>query len=625
MKPLLSRWLLLWLRARKVPSLTDEEILHFLSVGNKSRIDVIEKMKRHLHDEHLKMMNLGHDWLNSFLPFVLSKINRVHFGLLQPHDLRLLEESGVKIPTSRKLVAVPFVAKDVPSRASEFAHPDVLIGVTILAYRYEGLRKSDFKLMLKMMKDCLEDEGGPYKDRPTYQRFEHWILTCGKAIRGSKKRPKPGQKYLFIEQKTDEDLALKARLEKRYKDSIFGQIFDVEEDLIWPIQLIDGNDKEQFKVLFPLLSRLPHAVMYYLNDLIFPEVLAYQGLKLSACGQELGGDLLFGKKIGFSGTPSDILPQELGSCQYERGSDGKVVHYLTSPDIAKIEMVPAKWDAKSILEMIAQANPPYHALIDTGALITGMTNKAAAEYMLKVGLSTMKGVVFLDEEDRQMVLLRQGMKVVKLADCGLAFGERFSFYDHVHTTGMDIKQAVDARAALTLGKDMVFRDYAQGAFRMRGIGKGQTIILFVTPEVNDLIKKHVSIGATGKAGAPGVGDATNSVRFLKDVVSWLVINSMRVDSIQYNLLCEQSVSNIWRKRCFNVLMKGYRDIDSMDRCSPQVVRALKVFRERLDFEIENSIPLSIKYSEKIKKLIDSNGYVDFFLNLIKVVNDFHLC
>ena len=46
---------------------------------------------------------------------------------------------------------------------------------------------------------------------------------------------------------------------------------------------------------------------------------------------------------------------------------------------------------------------------------------------------------------------------------------------------MDIKQAVDACAALTLGKDMVFRDYAQGAFRMRGIGRGQTICLLITP------------------------------------------------------------------------------------------------------------------------------------------------
>ena len=28
--------------------------------------------------------------------------------------------------------------QDVPSRSSEFAHPDVAIGLTILAYRYEA-------------------------------------------------------------------------------------------------------------------------------------------------------------------------------------------------------------------------------------------------------------------------------------------------------------------------------------------------------------------------------------------------------------------------------------------------------------------------------------------------------
>lgn len=41
--------------------------------------------------------------------------------------------------------------------------------------------------------------------------------------------------------------------------------------------------------------------------------------------------------------------------------------------------------------------------------------------------------------------------------------------------GMDIKQGLSAVAAVTLGKDMTFRDYAQGAFRMRGIGKGQKV------------------------------------------------------------------------------------------------------------------------------------------------------
>ena len=48
---------------------------------------------------------------------------------------------------------------------------------------------------------------------------------------------------------------------------------------------------------------------------------------------------------------------------------------------------------------------------------------------------------------------------------------------------MDIPQASNAIAVLTLGKDLTFRDYAQAAYRMRGIGKGQRIIVFVSPQV----------------------------------------------------------------------------------------------------------------------------------------------
>jgi hypothetical protein len=60
-----------------------------------------------------------------------------------------------------------------------------------------------------------------------------------------------------------------------------------------------------------------------------------------------------------------------------------------------------------------------------------LRTQAAAEYLLKCGLEGLKGVVYLDEMDRQMVLLRKGLKVVKLADSGLAWNERFTFYDQV--------------------------------------------------------------------------------------------------------------------------------------------------------------------------------------------------
>jgi hypothetical protein len=112
-------------------------------------------------------------------------------------------------------------------------------------------------------------------------------------------------------------------------------------------------------VLYPLLGKLPHAVMFYLDALIFPEVLAYQGLKLSTCGQELGGDMLFGKRIGFSGTPSDILPRELGGCNYERGSDGRVIHYLTSPSVVTHVDIPVGWSVDSLLQHVATVSHKY--------------------------------------------------------------------------------------------------------------------------------------------------------------------------------------------------------------------------------------------------------------------------
>lgn len=51
---------------------------------------------------------------------------------------------------------------------------------------------------------------------------------------------------------------------------------------------------------------------YYLDTLIFPETMEHRGLKLAANGQDVGGNMLFEVKLGFSGTPSDLLPLELG-------------------------------------------------------------------------------------------------------------------------------------------------------------------------------------------------------------------------------------------------------------------------------------------------------------------------
>jgi hypothetical protein len=94
----------------------------------------------------VKLLTLAKQWITVYLPHCCSLFNRVHYGLLQQHDIKRLERQGVDpkhIPGSRLRNAVPFVGKDSPSRASEFAQPDICAGLTILAFRYEGLRRSD--------------------------------------------------------------------------------------------------------------------------------------------------------------------------------------------------------------------------------------------------------------------------------------------------------------------------------------------------------------------------------------------------------------------------------------------------------------------------------------------------
>ena len=154
---------------------------------------------------------------------------------------------------------------------------------------------------------------------------------------------------------------------------------------------------------------------------------------------------------------------------------------------------------------------------------------------------------------------------------------------------MDIHQTIDARAVLTLGKDMTFRDYAQGAFRMRGIGKGQTIELFIIPEVMQLITEQkrrctpqfvvnplqqpvsmnsgigVNDDLLSLSFAPPVVSSSYSslitgTQLLVDTAAWLVVNGMRSENMQFKVLCHQSIDNVFRKRAFEILKESYKEL-----------------------------------------------------------------
>lgn len=59
--------------------------------------------------------------------------------------------------------------------SSEFAQPDVLIGLTCLAYRYEGLRRSNVVEIVQLLKESLKKEPGPFPERPSRLMFSDWL------------------------------------------------------------------------------------------------------------------------------------------------------------------------------------------------------------------------------------------------------------------------------------------------------------------------------------------------------------------------------------------------------------------------------------------------------------------
>ena len=129
---------------------------------------------------------------------------------------------------------------------------------------------------------------------------------------------------------------------------------------------------------------------------------------------------------------------------------------------------------------------------------------------------------------------------------------------------------------------------------MRGIGTGQTIHLYMIPEVKALVETHNAKGRgeTRKTYVERMCTLTPQElhrQWLVDVATWLVINSMHSEKMQFNLLCEHSVRNVWRKQCFKTLMANADRLGTA-KTEPFDRACLNNMRDRIMFTVENAVP-----------------------------------
>jgi len=161
--------------------------------------------------------------------------------------------------------------------------------------------------------------------------------------------------------------------------------------------------------------------------------------------------------------------------------------------------------------------------------------------------------------------------------------------DQIHTTGMDIKQDLQACAAITIGKDMTLRDFAQGAWRMRGLGQGQTLHIFVVGEMEKLLTEALGVRTS------------RPEKFAAHCVAFLVTNSCRLEQMQDGQLQVQNLGTTWRRRALAQILDE-RGGDP----------ARKVFVEDLDSSVpaQPELPQSL---DKVLKAMKSSTRVSGFL------------
>lgn len=304
LKPILCRWLGLWIEMKSTLHAKTTEAAHTPSkvvdrndarnfVGE-TDTEAVQAVGRDLHsegvsDHFLKLLNLGRSWVLTFVPHVLSKVNRVSFGLLRESDMASMPAN---MSSARKQVAVPFVGKDVPSQAAEFAHPEVLIGLTVLAYRYEGLRSFDMREIVSMLKQQAVREVGSYEHRKSNKLFTRWV--------------------------------------DRAKSGLVPSDMSVESEL--SLQTIQIEEPKQLEACHGLLCRLPELCYFHLQEIIFPRTMHSQINKISASGQELGSGILFAQRIGnvfaFCLRKSSIVSVLLTVLACARFTQASVAHLL---------------------------------------------------------------------------------------------------------------------------------------------------------------------------------------------------------------------------------------------------------------------------------------------------------
>ncbi|KAG9403249.1 hypothetical protein AC1031_005895 [Aphanomyces cochlioides] len=374
--------------------------------------------------------------------YLLALRGYLAFGLLE-HALEQRHQVDYGIDFRRKKrVAVPFRAANVPADRSEFGHPDVSLLLTTLAFYYQGLTPQQIKEDLEV------------------------LLTLGR----------PAQTFIF-----DEVLA-------PFKSELSCE----EVALIENVSSLDVTNANQMELLCTKLCRSMEFINFWLIRCVFEADLAQHPACISVSSWDLA-DTCHGKGLLATNDMKFVLPLQVASINPISpsilGTNGRMVDQLLNHTLF-CQFLPS--ESKELWKTLVEStiNAKVDVLIDTGSLLTGVSNSEIAAYMASHNALEGKhlGIVFFDISRRQwMVLARQTQQTFQLNVSPIKERNCFVLFDDARSHRADMRLRSDAVAAITLGPKLTKDKLMQGAGRMRQLGHHQKLVIFAPNELEKVL------------------------------------------------------------------------------------------------------------------------------------------
>lgn len=176
-------------------------------------------------------------------------------------------------------------------------------------------------------------------------------------------------------------------------------------------------------------------------------------------------------------------------------TDGRTLFHLIEKN-CKSEVHPEDkiYPGQAMREALEKmlTHPNTRAIMDIGALFTGMNNLDVAKCLAEIIQEKqwdIQYVIFFDANNQPCAFSLKDGSITPLQDTNEDYlkiklncepSQRFTFYDQINTTGSDIKQMANAHAVATIGEKTRQRDLLQGVMRMRQFAENQTVEFLVS-------------------------------------------------------------------------------------------------------------------------------------------------